>query len=202
MVDTMSADPQIDYRDLLKRYMQHVGDCEGTTFLDHIADTEQARRAKAEGRIPQFGAVIEAHEREELRRLDDEITQEMRRVSSEREDEMTESADMVKEAEERLQRARAQYAGMNHAGYVEAFRSVTAGLALAEENAVWAAGDPPPPAEGVRRQAERMLYDPDLSPLPPAAMVEAFRQARERLTNDLRRARRLSRGVSRHPEAQ
>ena len=31
MAEKQSA--PIDYRDLLRRYMEHVGDCEGTTFV-------------------------------------------------------------------------------------------------------------------------------------------------------------------------
>lgn len=32
----------MDYKELLKKYMQHVGDCEGTTFV-HLLNSGAAR---------------------------------------------------------------------------------------------------------------------------------------------------------------
>ena len=34
----------IDYRDLLKRYIDHVGECEGVTFISHINVPAAGRR--------------------------------------------------------------------------------------------------------------------------------------------------------------
>jgi hypothetical protein len=29
----------MDYEELLKKYMEHVGDCEGTTYVDNLNDS-------------------------------------------------------------------------------------------------------------------------------------------------------------------
>lgn len=71
---------RIDYRDLLKRYMQHVADCEGTTYLDHIDDPERVRAALARGTTLQYSVVIESHEMEELKRLDEEVNEHIARL--------------------------------------------------------------------------------------------------------------------------
>lgn len=47
----------IDYRDLLRRYIRHVGECEGITFMPPRHESE---------------IVFTADEIAELRRLDDE----------------------------------------------------------------------------------------------------------------------------------
>lgn len=52
---------QFDYRDLLKRYIEHVGDCEGTTFITKLNEE------------PSSDVRFTADEVEEMERIEREI---------------------------------------------------------------------------------------------------------------------------------
>lgn len=55
----MTADQEVDYRALLLKYIEHVGDCEGTTFLSHFSRDDSE-------------VIFSNEEWLELERLDDE----------------------------------------------------------------------------------------------------------------------------------
>jgi hypothetical protein len=51
----------MDYRELLKKYMEHVGDCEGTTFVDWLNEHSRSDVEFTGEEVAELESIREEH---------------------------------------------------------------------------------------------------------------------------------------------